>query len=177
MIAIDGGGNTKAATFALHLLKLGYGVGLWLDTDEKVPEAVLEPIRKAGGRVFEWPDTCSTEERLFRDVPWTTVKDLIALAVQGAGDASVRAKINTACKAAGLAEIADLSLPATLDTENFRKALGIAAKTESKNGPPAWFKSMTAGEAVAPIIAGALDKIADKPTAEIIAEIRGWIDG
>lgn len=177
VIAIDGGGNTKAATFALHLLKLGYGVGLWLDTDEKVPEAVLEPIRKAGGRVFEWPDTCSTEERLFRDVPWTTVKDLIALAVQGAGDASVRAKINTACKAASLAEIADLSLPAALDTENFRKALGVAAKTESKNGPPAWFKSMTAGEAVALIIASALDKIADKPTAEIIAEIRGWIDG
>lgn len=176
-IAIDGGGNTKAASFAAHLLKLGYGVGLWLDSDDKVAEEVLDPIRSAGGRIFEWPDACSTEERLFRDVPWATVKELINVAIEGAGDASVRAKINAACKTANLGDLADLSLPASLDSEKFRKALGTAATTETKNGAPAWFKSMPAGEAIAPIVAGALDKIADKPTAKIIAEIRGWIDG
>lgn len=177
VVAVDGGGNTNATTLAAHLLRLGYDVALWLDTDEKVADEVLNPIRAAGGKVFEWPDACSTEERLFRDLPWATVKTLIKHAVEGgAGEDSVRSKINMACKAAGLAEIKDLSLPPALDTEAVRKALGAAAKVKPKNGPGPWFKSMTAGEAMAPYIATALDQIADKPTATVIAEIRGWID-
>jgi recombinational DNA repair ATPase RecF len=176
VVPVDGGGNTKAATLASHLLKLGYGVGLWLDTDEKVDEAVLDPIRKASGKVFEWPDGCSTEERLFRDLPWATVKLLIAAAIELAGQDRVLSRINIACKAAGINELKDLTLPAALDKEDYRKAIGAAAKMEPKNAAPAWFKTMTAGERIAPIVADALDKIADKPTAKVIAEIRSWVD-
>jgi putative ATP-dependent endonuclease of the OLD family len=176
VVAVGGDGNTKAPTLALHLLKLGYGVGLLLDTDEKVPAETLARVTEAGGVVFEWPDACSTEERLFRDVPWAKVKELIELAVDFAGVDSVCAKINAACKDAGIEAIKDLSLPNGLDNEDFRKALGAAAKKKTKNGSAPWFKTVTAGEKVAAIVAPALAQIAASPTATVISNIRGWVD-
>jgi len=172
VIAIDGGGIPEALNIAEHLLDLGYEVALLLDTDKAPPEDQIACVQTKGGTIFKWQDTSSTEERIFLDVPWETVFALVKLAEKNVGSDSVRAQINNACKARSLSEITDLVFPNSLDTNNFRRALGMAAKNDRR----AWFKDITRGERLAEIVAPCLDKIPEKPLGKIITNLRQWID-
>lgn len=172
VIAIDGGGNTTAPVIAEHLLHLGYEVALLLDTDKVTPANLISGVKLKGGKIFEWPDCCSTEERTFLDVPWETVIALVRLAEECAGPDSVKAQINKECTAKSLSEISSLVLPNSLDTDALRRALGMAAK--NKNTP--WFKDITRGEWLGENVATCLDKISDKPLAKIITSLRQWVD-
>ena len=116
------------------------------------------------------PDNCSTEERIFLDVPWETVIALVNLAVELVGSESVRANINNECKTQSLPEISDLALPVDLDTDEYRRVFGTVSKSKS------WFKDITKGERLAEIVAPYLDKISDKPLAKIITSLRQWVD-
>ena len=171
-IAIDGGGNSKAPVIAEHLLDLGYGALLLLDTDRTPPACLVESVKGKGGMVLQWPDECATEDRLFLDVPWIVVVDLVHLAEQFVGCDSVKDNINNQLAARGMTEIADLSLPSSLDDNPFRCALGAAAKNE--NHP--WFKDITRGEQLAGAIGPCLDQISGSPLAKTISSLRLWID-
>jgi predicted ATPase len=170
VIAIDGGGNTAALTIAEHLLDLGYEVALLLDTDKAIPADKIASVKMKGGTIFEWPDSCSTEERIFLDVPWETVIALVNLAVELVGSESVRANINNECKTQSLPEISDLALPVDLDTDEYRRVSGTVSKSKS------WFKDITKGERLAEIVAPYLDKIPNKPLAKTITSLRQWVD-
>ncbi len=171
VIPIDGGGNPKAPVIAEHLLELGYGVSLILDTDKPPPAALVDSIKKKGGIVCEWPEACSTEERIFLDVPWETVIALVRFAEEWVG-AAVKDTINNICQGQGLSGIPDLKLPASLDTTDFRRAIGKAAKNKNNR----WFKGITSGERLAELIAPCLDQIPDKPLAITISALRQWVD-
>ena len=171
--AIDGGGNGSAPVIAEHLLDLGYGVFLLLDSDEHADAALVEKIKKKGGIVHEWAGNCSTEERIFLDVPWATVVALIRLAVEYVTTDSVKYNINKICKEQGLVEVVDLSLPAALDTPAFRGAIGKAAKNESNP----WFKDIARGERVGDIVGECLEKIPSMPLAQGLTSLRQWVDG
>jgi putative ATP-dependent endonuclease of the OLD family len=173
VIAIDGGGIPDALNIAKHLLDLGYEVALLLDTDKTLPESQITSVQKKGGAIFKWQDSCSTEERIFLDVPWQTVIALVNLAVEHVGSDSVRAQINNVCRAKSLSEISEISaLPNSLDTDNFRRALGMAAKKDKRP----WFKDITRGEQLAEILAPCLVIIPDKPLSETISSLRQWVD-
>jgi putative ATP-dependent endonuclease of the OLD family len=172
-IAIDGNGNGSAPILADHLIELGYDVFLLLDSDVKVDDKVLEALKVKGVRVYEWTGGCSTEERIFLDVPWTVVGALVAFAAECVTTDSVRAQINKVCKAHGLPELPALNLPATLDSTAFRSALGKAAKNEDRS----WFKDITRGERLAEILGPSLEKLTGKPLAEGVTALRKWIDG
>lgn len=173
-IAIEGRGNVSALVIAEHLLNLGYEVLLLLDTDESPPTNLIDTVKEKGGAVFEWPDACSTEERIFLDVPWKTVIELVKFAEESVavGSDSVKDNINNACQARGLSKITGLVLPTSLDNPAFRRAIGIAAK--NKNNP--WFKDITRGERLAEIVAPCLDQIPQTPLAETISKLRQWVD-
>jgi putative ATP-dependent endonuclease of OLD family len=168
---IDGGGNTKALTIAEHLRDLGYEVFVLLDSDKPVERTEVIRVREKGATIHEWPDACSTEERVFLDLPWETVDVLIRFAEECVGAASVKDSINNACKAAGLAEIADLALPTALDSSAFRRAIGNAADTKD------WYKNIFRGERLAEIVMAASGEMAGKPLTVTIAALREWIDG
>jgi putative ATP-dependent endonuclease of OLD family len=170
-IAIDGGGNSKAPVIAEHLLDLGYEVLLFLDTDELAPSHLVDPVKKKGGIVFEWPDRCATEHRIFLDVSWDVLQKLVKFAEECMkSSSSVRDSINNVCKEENLPLITDLSLPVSLDTPAFRRCIGEAARKKD------WFKDIERGERIAEIIAPCLDQISDKSLAKTIADIRGWVD-
>lgn len=169
-IAVDGGGNTSAPVLAEHLLDLGYEVFLLLDSDEEPKPELAECVEKKGGSVIKWPDACSTEERIFQDVPWQTVIALVKFAEECFGATSVRTNINNEYKARSLPEIADLALPIDLDTVEHRSVFGTVFKNKS------WFKDITKGERLAEIIAPCLDQIPDKPLAKTITGLRQWVD-
>jgi putative ATP-dependent endonuclease of the OLD family len=171
--AIDGNGNGSAPILADHLVNLGYDVFLLLDSDEKVDDSILKALKEKGVSIYEWTGGCSTEERIFLDVPWVTVSALVALAAESVTPDSVKAQINNVCKAQGLTELASLTLPGGLDTTAFRGVLGKAAKNETR----AWFKDISRGERVGEILGPALAAIAAKPLVEGLTVLRNWVDG
>jgi len=167
---IDGGGNTKALTMADHLRDLGYEVFVLLDSDEPVDAAEVARVKQKGAMVYEWPEACSIEERIFLDVPWEAVGALVKSAEETVGAASVKDSINNVCKAVGLTEIADLDFPGALDSPEFRRAIGNAANNKD------WYKDIARGERLAEIVMAASTKIADKPLMAMISTLRQWTD-
>ena len=171
-IAIDGRGNRPALVIAEHLLDLGSEVLLLLDTDETLPSDLVLSVRQKGGEVLEWPDNCSTEERVFLDVPWKTVIELISFAEEYTGSDSVKDNVNNVCQEKGLPKIVGLTLPPSLDSPAFRRAIGIAAK--NKNNP--WFKDIARGDRLAEIVAPCLDQVPNTPLTKTLSELRQWVD-
>jgi hypothetical protein len=170
MVAIDGGGVPKAVTLTQHLLDLGYECLALLDSDEPPTRASVAQVMEAGGLVLEWEGACSTDERIFRDVPWTIVRALMAYAAQCRGLDSVLATTKATCRTMSVPEIADLSLPDAQESDTLRAVLGKTAKDK------AWFKSITHGERVAALIYPCLDRIATKPLGKHLATLRAWVD-
>jgi putative ATP-dependent endonuclease of OLD family len=172
-VAIDGGGVPAAVTLTKHLQDLGYECLALLDSDEPPSLDAVTAAEAAGAVLLLWPDTCSTEERIFLDVPWSIVRDLIAYAASCHTAESITARINAQCAQAGLGALPDLSMPATLDTPAFRRLLGSTAKAKKK----AWFKSIDHGEAIAAIVHPCLNQISTTPLAVGLQRVRDWIDG
>ncbi|MDZ5450482.1 ATP-dependent nuclease [Labrys sp. ZIDIC5] len=170
VVAIDGGGVPRAVTLAQHLLDLGYECLALLDTDEPPSAASVSKAEAAGGTVLLWPGDCSTDERIFLDVPWDTLRALVAYAAECHSADSIIATTNAACKTAQIPSLADLTLPASLESDGLRIVLGATAKKK------AWFKGITYGEHVATLIYPCLDKISATPLAQHLAIIRGWVD-
>lgn len=171
-VAIDGGGVPAAVTLTKHLQDLGYECLALLDSDAPPSLADVTAAETAGAVVLLWPDVCSTEERIFLDVPWSVVQDLVAYASSCHTADSIIAGINARCAQLGFAALLDLSMPKTLDTLPFRRLLGVAAKANRK----AWFKSIDHGEAIAGIVYPCLNQIATTPLAVGIQRVRDWID-
>ena len=73
VVAIHGGGKDNTPKIAETLLDLGYGVALLLDSDEEPNATSLDRVRTKGGTVIQWAGKCSTEERVFIDLPWKEV--------------------------------------------------------------------------------------------------------
>jgi putative ATP-dependent endonuclease of OLD family len=78
IVAIDGGGKDSAPLMAEHLIDLGYDVFLLLDSDEEPNAEALQRVIGKGARLQQWPDKCSTEQRMFLDLPGTRSASLCA---------------------------------------------------------------------------------------------------
>lgn len=171
VVAIDGGGVPNALSLTQSLANLGYECLTLLDSDEPPSDALLAKTRAAGAIVLEWGDDCSTDQRVFRDVPWSTVQDVVALAIRCEGADSVLATTSAACKGMSIAAPEDLSLPPTMNTPEFRAALGRAARKH------AWFKTIARGEHLGKVIYPCLSVIAATPLAQHLTRLRAWVDG
>jgi hypothetical protein len=100
------------------------------------------------------------------------VREVVQLAQERFGDASILDRINNALAAAKSdGKIGDLDLAADQDTHELRCAFGQAAKKGE------WYKDLGSGERLAAIIGPYLEKIEDKPLTQSLARIRNWIDG
>lgn len=170
VVAVSGEGVPKAVTLTQHLADLGYECLALLDSDEPPTRESVEAAKAAGAVVLEWVGDCSTDERMFRDVPWSTVRQLVAFAVRCVSADSVLATTRATCKALSLPEPLDLTLPTSLDSSNFRAALGQTAKKHS------WFKTIARGEHLGPIVYPCLGEIGATPFAKHLERLRAWID-
>lgn len=173
VVAIDGRGIPEAVSVTQHLLNLGYECLALLDSDESPSPESIAKVESVGGIILQWPGNCSTEERIFLDVPWDVVQALVAYAAECNTADSVLARANALCRLQQIPELTDLALPDTLDSIELRSLLGKTAKAK-KN---AWFKTIERGEHVATIIYPSLYQIAEKPLAQHLRRARAWIDG
>ncbi|WP_439500445.1 ATP-dependent nuclease [Aminobacter ciceronei] len=171
VVAIDGGGKDKAPLIAEHLRDLGYDVWLLLDSDKPPNEAALKRAIEKGTVVHQWPGHCSTEERLFLDLPWSAVRSMIKLAIEFLGQDSVMAVMDNALSKASLPTATAAKLGEDRDSEDVRRVLGKLANDKS------WFKDITRGERLAEIVGPCLGGISQKPIATGFDAMRRWVDG
>ncbi|MBN9983074.1 ATP-dependent nuclease [Rhizobium laguerreae] len=171
VVAIDGAGKDNAPLIAEHLRDLGYEVLLLLDSDEPPNEDAVKRAKEKGAIVHQWPGECSTEERLFLDLPWDGVRGLIKLAIEFNGQISVMAVMDNSLSSAGLPTATDAKLGADRDSEPVRRILGRVAKDKN------WFKDITRGERLSAVIGPNLAAIPNTPLAKGIVAIRKWVDG
>ena len=170
VVAVNGSGKDSAPVIAEHLCDLGYEVLLLLDSDEPPNAAAMARALAKGASCLQWPGQYSTEERLFIDLPWDGVKAAVQYASECASTDSILSGINKTLKALEIDQVGDLALPPARDEPSFRLALGKTAKRES------WFKDITRGEGLGEIIAKHFPPNDTTPFANIISDLRKWID-
>ncbi len=171
IVAVDGCGVPQAVTLTQHLLDLGYECLALLDSDRPPSRESVAKAEAAGGIILEWPDKCSTDERIFHDVPWNVVQALVQYAAECHSADSVLAATNAECRVVRVTELTDLRLDESLDSAVMRTVLGRAAKSKG------WFKNVERGEHVATLLYPCLDKMSDKPFAQYLRRVREWVDG
>ncbi len=179
VVAIDGGGNDNSVKLGLHMQRLGYSCFALLDTDVVVSAANKQKFEEAGGLIAEWADNCDIERRIFLDVPWATVREIVDYALETSGEGRILSNLRLADK--GTADIDRAALDALPDSDANREWLASAAilKVERKSGGKedrSWFKNMTHGEQLGRIVFGCLKDIPETPLAKTINEVRHWVD-
>jgi putative ATP-dependent endonuclease of the OLD family len=172
VVAINGEGIPKALTLAKHLINLGYDVGCVLDSDQPPSTEDISNVVGLGVKIFIWPDSCSTEQRLFLDLPWETLQKLVTYVVNCDGEQRTLNSINSALKESQTT-LNSTILVASQDTIAFRRALGAAAKSDRKY----WFHDIERAENVANLLFNSLDSIKHQPLASTLVDVRKWIDG
>jgi predicted ATP-dependent endonuclease of OLD family len=172
VVVVSGNGKDKAPMLGAHLRTLGYGVLLLLDSDKPPDPVLLQAAKDNGAVVHQWPGNTSTELRMLMDLEWATLRTVVrenrsdAVTEQSAVDS-----LNNHLLKSNLPKVTDLSLPAALDSQPFRKALGAAAADKD------WFKTIGAGERIAATVGPTLERIASTPFAAGVSNVRLWIDG
>ena len=172
VVAINGEGIPKALIIAKHLLELGYDVLALLDSDKPPSAESVEEVKMLGGEVLMWTDACATEQRIFLDVPWETIRRLLAYAVECDGAERILHTINAAMPE-GMNKLSSTTLAPAHESDEMRVILGAAAKTDGK----AWFKDIGRAECVADLIFNSLGKVAGSPLVLTLVQTRKWVDG
>jgi hypothetical protein len=168
-IAINGEG-TSAPQRCVILLDLKHSVFLLRDTDKAIDSQLKRQIENKGGVIEGWKGNCSTEERIFLDVPWKTVGELIAYAEESKGSDSVLAGIQAAATPGNAPLIVSMNFESWSETPQLRQQIGRAAKQGK------WYKSIECGQRIGQIIAPRMAEIPDSPLSASLKKLRDWID-
>ena len=171
VVPINGEG-TDAPQTSLTLLCLEYEVFLLHDTDIAPSQDLIERVKQEGGNVEGWEGNCSTEERIFLDVPWDTACKLLDYARECKGDDSVLDGIKKATGTFTSSIITSLDHSAWVESVELRQILGRAAKAKKTS----WFKDVTSGECLGSIIGPCLEKIPNSPLVASLKRLRDWVD-
>jgi hypothetical protein len=171
VVFADGNG-TEAVSTACELAKLGYRAALLRDSDVVLSTVEKAELSNLSVNLFEWDGACATEERILLDVSDGGVQQLLDLAAEFWGEASVldviRARLGTTTPLPR--EFARWSV-AGKTTEDLRRAIGEAAKKKD------WFKRIEPGERMGTILAREVTAQSGSPIARTLAGVEGWAYG
>lgn len=163
---VDGNGVTSER-YVERMASIGYSTAFFGDSDRTLNPS-QSALEAAGATVIIWAESLSLEERLTKDLPWTGVQDLLALAVSLLTEDRIRAGVcgkfpsdKTALKGA---------ITSWPNSTELRTAIGLAAKDGD------WFKRADIGEQVGGIVATYLPTISTTDLAVKVSALRAWID-
>ena len=143
---------------------LSYKTLWWGDSDKESSKVSKDKLRELGIPVIEWEGKSNIEQRLFSDLPWEGVKELISLAVELYGQQSIISQVKTS-----YANAPD-NICEWVESQDLKNALATAAHKKE------WFKNITNGEKVGDITAKYWSNIADKDLCKKIQIIKTWVE-
>lgn len=165
VVPVEGGGN-QAPTTSIDIAKLNYQVAFLGDSDTKDIQNQAGKMKQNGVEVLVWEGSLATEQRVTQDLPWQGVIEVVRLALSLRDEKAVKDEIaNRLGKKPG-----DLGpIESWVDTPEFRKAIGDAAKTGE------WFKRIDNGEEFGRIITKYLSSITNTDLAKKLQSLMEWI--
>lgn len=168
---LDARGGDEMFTYAKLLYDCGYGVCIFMDSDEQKYEAKKTDARNSGIPVFDWDCGLSTEGQVFKDLPDVGVRELIEATVVDRGEDSVRDRLGKF----GL-DYGQVSIEGYVFTDEDRVSLAKAAGC-SKRGETGWFKRIDSGEKLGAIVVNSLGEISGTRLASTLTELAKWVRG
>lgn len=163
VVAVHGGGDSSFE-MAKRFHKLKYQVAWWGDSDLQTTDVKKNELRDLGIAVIDWADSANLEGRLFADIPWQGVGELVKLAVELYGEQSIGDQVK------GIDANISNSTTEWLDSPAIRKAIGEAAHKKE------WYKDITRGEIVGDIVSRYISDITNTDLGTKINIIRKWVE-
>ena len=173
-IGLANGNGSDAARRVSALLKLGYPVALFADSDRRF-EPGIDKLEEAGAAVFVWEGSLALEQRMANDLPWDALCQLVNLAIDEWGEDSVKDAVQArlangaAIKSASLERWTEL-----VDETDLRTAIGEAAMKAKGGG---WFKRADLGEQLGAVVVEHWDAIEETDLRQKLEALRFWMLG
>lgn len=165
--SLDGRGGDEALKRAAQLARLGYETVALLDSDREPNQRLVEKMKAAGGQLLQWPGGVATEERIFLDVPWEGIPELVSLAAAQKGELTVWSQVKEETTLiSGLDDLKDVYENA--EELELRGALGRAAKRCE------WFKRIDLAEALAQKLVPWRIKMDGAPLWDTFTDLENW---
>lgn len=166
-----GGSGSTMAGYARDVVRLGYQVALWGDSDRDLSPSP-EELRALGVKVFLWADGCSTEVRLCNDLPFDALEEVVRDAERLKGHQSVHDAIGAqlGCATLKFSTLAELRQQGVSE-DQLRNALGEAAQKHK------WFKATNGGQRLGAVACRYLHQIPHSETAGTISALEKWVYG
>lgn len=169
-VVFSDGSGSSAPNTALRLAKLGYKVALFRDSDKKLSEMEIQSLLDNKINVYQWDDSLSTEQIIFKEISETAIQRMLNLAIVDKSEGAVK---NAICKAL---EIENINLSTFSDwtienksKEEIRKVLGDISKKYQ------WYKRMDLGDKVGEILSEELKAGLDSSISKTMQNIEAWI--
>lgn len=163
VVSVSGDGD-KSFEMAKNFKKLNYQVLLWSDSDVEDKESNKNELKKLGIVITDWDNSFNTESRLFNDLPWEMIKNLVQIVIDEYGEQSVIDQVKQ--------YQSGITAPYTQwqDKQEIRLALGKTAHKKE------WYKNIYKGEKVGEIVAKYLETKQTTDLYNKINMIRSWIE-
>lgn len=163
VVSVCGNGDASFA-MAKQFHELKYQVIWWGDSDAQSAADKKQELKGLGISVIDWADSQNLEGRLFTDLPWQGVDELIKHAFEVHGQQTISNHVRL--------EDGSISADTTSwsDTPAIRKVL---AKAAHKGG---WFKDISRSEPIGSIASKYFGAIKDTDLCKKINLIRQWVD-
>lgn len=164
------GGGAEIFKCADILLKCGYAISLFMDSDLEEEETQKSELRQKDVWIFDWENSNAFEEQIFKDMPVEIASKLINVAVEEHGMESVQNKL------------INFNIPNDVDangitllpmSEEVKKSIGTLAKKKKVE----WFKRIDLGEMVGNIVfdnIGCVDD--DSKLKKVTDELINWVE-
>ena len=151
VVAFEGGGGTHAADKALELLKVGYEVTLFVDSDDAQTNKKVSGIEAEHGVVVQWPGEVCTELAIANQLDAAGLTRMIDRAVASADDRVSAAdlytkQLETAGAPADATRDVTTWVSSDLTLERARTIIGTTARDKK------WFKNVEKGKQLAELI-------------------------
>jgi putative ATP-dependent endonuclease of the OLD family len=166
-----GSNPDKAYQCGAPLLRLGYRVLVFVDSDRDPTAAVVEAHRAAGGAEVRWRAGRALEDELFLSLSNNAVVALVAKAIEFRGRDMVASHVLSHSNGARVLD--DMEREGR--EEGFSAASRQLLATASKSKGNGWFKSISKYELVARDVVGPNLATADADFRGIIERLRTWI--
>lgn len=143
-VLVDGGGAQKVLSPANELLRLGYNVSIFMDSDVPLAAADEHAFVSSGGTVFKWPNGCALEDAIFRCASGTVIAALLDYASSLPNGDKLDAQICSA--SANQFNLTQARAAADADTLPHANAIILGQAARSGAG---WFKKVAPYEHIA----------------------------
>ncbi len=166
-VYVFGGGHSFAAR-AMKLKKLDLTVCIFCDSDDSKLEPTKEDLKNSDVKIFDCDNNNAIEQRVFQDLPWDGVKELIDYVIKNKGIEERQLEESIKSKYIG-------TFPPDFrntDTFEIRQAIGNASLIKDNE----WFKRIDHGEFLGSIIFNYFGEMEDKKIKKQLEDLSNWID-